>query len=57
MKNMKKIFSVLLSVMMLGLLAAGCGSDKGGDIYFDDEPRNYKSVESSGIDVYLFTRY
>lgn len=30
MKNMKKLFSVLLSVMMLGLLAAGCGSDKGG---------------------------
>ena len=27
------------------------------DIYFDDEPRNYKSVESSGIDVYLFTKY
>ena len=30
MKNMKKLFSVLLSVMMLGLLASGCGSDKGG---------------------------
>ena len=27
------------------------------DIYFDDEPRNYKSVESSGIDVYLLTKY
>ena len=27
------------------------------DIYFDDEPSNYKSVESRGIDVYLFSRY
>ena len=27
------------------------------DIYFDDEPRNYKSVEAMGIDVYLFNRY
>lgn len=27
------------------------------DIYFDDEPRNYKSVEARGIDVYLFNRY
>lgn len=27
------------------------------DIYFDDEPRNYKSVEARGTDVYLFNRY
>ena len=27
------------------------------DIYFDDDPKNYESVEKVGIDVYLFTRY
>jgi len=27
------------------------------DIYFDDEPINYKNVEAKGVEVYLFTKY